>query len=115
MKAQMENLKNARPDLIIGDFFHLKFYDQLKLIAPTVILNYQADWREFHMRIAELVGRERDAENTFRLLENKTVKAKEDCGNAAGRRMSLFCIWSSIIYVFRVPLIIRSASLPIPN
>ncbi|QNR69841.1 AraC family transcriptional regulator [Paenibacillus peoriae] len=76
MKAQMENLKNARPDLIIGDFFHLKFYDQLKLIAPTVILNYQADWREFHMRIAELVGRERDAENTFRLLENKTVKAK---------------------------------------
>lgn len=72
----LERLRQARPELIIGDFFHSDYYDQLKQIAPTVIIPYNGDWRVLHMKLAELTNRENEATNTFKQLERKAAMAK---------------------------------------
>ncbi|PWW45284.1 MULTISPECIES: helix-turn-helix domain-containing protein [Paenibacillus] len=66
--TQLEKLRQAKPDLIIGDFYHQTFYDKLKSIAPTVILGQAHDWKENHVRLAELVGREQQALQNFKQL-----------------------------------------------
>jgi ABC-type Fe3+-hydroxamate transport system substrate-binding protein len=71
--AQLEKLRQAKPDLIIGDFYHKSFYDKLKSIAPTVILDQAHDWKENHLRLAELVGREQQALQNFKQLELRSL------------------------------------------
>ncbi|MFX3650996.1 MAG: helix-turn-helix domain-containing protein [Paenibacillus sp.] len=70
-----DQLQQAKPDLIIGDFYHKPYYDRLKSIAPTIILESTDDWKENHMRIAELVGREKQALLNFKELEFRKLEA----------------------------------------
>jgi ABC-type Fe3+-hydroxamate transport system substrate-binding protein len=69
----LEKLRQAKPDLIIGDFYHQPFYDKLKSIAPTVILDQNHDWKDNHLRIAELVGREQQGLQNFKQLELRNL------------------------------------------
>lgn len=73
----LEKLRQSRPSLIIGDFFHHPFYDRLKQVAPTVLLNYNGDWRVLHKQLSELTNRENEAINTFKYLELKAAKARK--------------------------------------
>ncbi|WP_181151024.1 helix-turn-helix domain-containing protein [Paenibacillus sp. PCH8] len=66
---QFNQLRQAKPDLIIGDFYHKPYYDRLKSIAPTLLLEPAEDWKSQHMRLAELVGREKQALLHFKELE----------------------------------------------
>ncbi|WP_440117327.1 helix-turn-helix domain-containing protein [Paenibacillus sp. QZ-Y1] len=75
LTRQLDQLRQAKPDLIIGDFYHKPYYDQLKNIAPTIILESKDDWKENHMRIAELVGREKQALLNFKELEYRKLEA----------------------------------------
>jgi AraC-like DNA-binding protein len=77
LSSQLEQLRLVKPDLIIGDFFHQSLNDSLKQIAPTIILEHHLDWRVTHMRIAELVGREKEAVQTFHQLDERTSEARE--------------------------------------
>ncbi|MFD0681080.1 MULTISPECIES: helix-turn-helix domain-containing protein [unclassified Paenibacillus] len=76
LKTQLEELKIARPDLIIGDYSHLEHYEAFKRIAPTFILDFNLDWRVPHMKVAELVGREKEAQQTFIQLDKKITEAR---------------------------------------
>lgn len=62
---RLTELREAKPDLIIADFSHGPFYDTLKKIAPTVILEHSLDWRHTHRQLASFVGREPEAEQTI--------------------------------------------------
>jgi AraC-like DNA-binding protein/ABC-type Fe3+-hydroxamate transport system substrate-binding protein len=75
--SSMEQLRLVKPDLIIADFFHSSFYDAFKEFAPTVIVKHHLDWRVIHMNIAELVGREKEAVQTFNQLDEKTAEARK--------------------------------------
>lgn len=75
LTRQLDQLRHAKPDLIIGDFYHKPYYDRLKNIAPTVILESTDDWKENHFRIAELVGREKQALLNFKELEFRKLEA----------------------------------------
>ncbi|MEI7026902.1 AraC family transcriptional regulator [Paenibacillus sp. y28] len=77
MLSQLEQLRMVKPDLIIGDFFHHPFYEAFKQIAPTVILEHHLDWRVNHQRIAELVGREQEADQTFAQMEERIAALRE--------------------------------------
>jgi AraC-like DNA-binding protein/ABC-type Fe3+-hydroxamate transport system substrate-binding protein len=77
LPIQMNELRNARPDIIIADYRHSLFYEQLKQIAPTIILDYTMDWRDNHLRIAELVGREKEARQHFSQMEQKVKYARK--------------------------------------
>lgn len=84
VQAQLNAMRQARPDLILADFRHLPFYDQLKQIAPTVILEFTLDWRKTHRRIAELLGREKEAQQNFTQLEQKVTYARHMLARAVG-------------------------------
>ncbi|MDF2669898.1 MAG: transcriptional regulator [Paenibacillus sp.] len=77
LSNQLNELRNARPDIILADYRHTLLYEQLKQIAPTILLDYTMDWRKNHMRIAELVGREKEAQQHFSQLEQKVNYARK--------------------------------------
>ncbi|WP_336759499.1 helix-turn-helix domain-containing protein [Paenibacillus sp. USHLN196] len=77
LTRQFDQLRQAKPDLIIGDFYHQPYYDRLKSIAPTIILESTNDWKENLIRIAELVGREKQALLNFKELEFRKLEASQ--------------------------------------
>jgi AraC-like DNA-binding protein len=84
--AEMELLKlrDARPDIIIADYRHTPFLNQLKQVASTVVLDFTMDWRSNHRKIAELVGREREAQQNFSQLERQISYARGMLANKIG-------------------------------
>ncbi|MCR8635094.1 AraC family transcriptional regulator [Paenibacillus radicis (ex Xue et al. 2023)] len=90
LTSQLEQLRLVKPDLIIGDYFHQPLYESLKQIAPTVILDHHLDWRTIHMKIAELVGREKEAFQTFHQLDERTLEARNQLSKAMGNERITF-------------------------
>ncbi|MDO3676486.1 AraC family transcriptional regulator [Paenibacillus ehimensis] len=74
--SQLEQLRLVKPDLIIADFYHQSVYESLKQIAPTLVVKHHLDWRATHLEIAKLVGREQEAVQTFKQLEERTADAR---------------------------------------
>lgn len=72
---RLAELRQAKPDLIIGDFSHEPFYDTFKKIAPTVMLDHCFDWRVTHRQLAELIGREQEAERTIAQSDRAAAEA----------------------------------------
>ncbi|MDD7795382.1 iron-hydroxamate ABC transporter substrate-binding protein [Clostridium sp. 'White wine YQ'] len=71
----VEAIMNLKPDLIIISTVQEKMYDQLKEIAPTVMVKLEAlNWKEDVKAFAKVFNKE-DAANTW--LENYDKKAKE--------------------------------------
>ncbi|MBR2567083.1 MAG: helix-turn-helix domain-containing protein [Paenibacillus sp.] len=54
----LDQLRRSKPDLIIGDSSCKPYVDDLKSIAPTVIVEVIHDWKTIHLHLAELIGRE---------------------------------------------------------
>lgn len=74
---QLEELRSAEPDLIIGDYSHASFYETFKRIAPTVIFENDLDWLTTHRKISELVGREIEAQIVVEALDKKIAGARQ--------------------------------------
>lgn len=72
---RLELLRRAEPELIVCDQHHLPYVDELKRIAPTVVFELIADWRSVHARIAEIVGREKEAERNFKQMNELLDRA----------------------------------------
>lgn len=72
---RLAELRQAKPDLIIGDFSHGPFYDTFNKIAPTVVLDHCLDWRHTHRQLAELIGREQEAERTIAQSDRAAAEA----------------------------------------
>lgn len=71
----VEAIMNLNPDLIIISTVQEKMYDQLKEIAPTVMIKLDAlNWKEDIKTLAKTFNRE-EAANTW--LENYDKKSKE--------------------------------------
>lgn len=85
-QVQLDELREYRPDLIIADYRHLPFYEQLKQISPTVIVDFTMDWRTNYMRIAELVGREEEARQNCSQLELRVKYARNLLTQTIGNR-----------------------------
>ncbi|MDO4260192.1 MAG: Fe2+-enterobactin ABC transporter substrate-binding protein [Actinomycetaceae bacterium] len=78
-KVDLEAIMAAQPDLIIvsktGGDSAMDQYEQLKGIAPTVVIDYNStDWRTATQRVAEAVGAPQKAE---KLLADFDVKVAE--------------------------------------
>jgi AraC-like DNA-binding protein/ABC-type Fe3+-hydroxamate transport system substrate-binding protein len=85
MASHLASLRRANPDLIVGNYFHAAFEEQLKQIAPVVILRNVPDWRVNHIRIAELVGLEDEAKRTIGAMELRERQARRLLGNTLGK------------------------------
>ncbi len=74
--GKIAEMRQAAPDLILCDDYHRPFLEQFKQIAPTVVISLSMDWQVNNRRIAEIVGREAEAERNFKLLERKIEEAR---------------------------------------
>ncbi|WP_339303588.1 helix-turn-helix domain-containing protein [Paenibacillus sp. FSL R5-0519] len=98
LTRQVDQLRQAKTDLIISDFYHKPYYDRLKNIAPTVILESTDDWKENHIRIAELVGREKQALLNFKELEFRKLEASLNLQSYFGqKRLALMEVTNQFI------------------
>ncbi|MEC0231677.1 AraC family transcriptional regulator [Paenibacillus alba] len=84
LTSALEQLRLVKPDLIIADYFHKSLFEVLKQIAPTVVLDHHLNWRLTHMNIAELVGREKEASQSFHQLDEKTSEARYSLDKSIG-------------------------------
>lgn len=100
IEVQLAELRNYGPELIIADYRHLPLYNRLKLIAPTVMVDFSMDWRAYYGRIAELVGREKEAQQTFIQLDLR-VKFTRDAlmGTIGLQSVSVIRLYSEKIRI----------------
>ncbi|MFD0589255.1 helix-turn-helix domain-containing protein [Paenibacillus sp. GCM10027627] len=100
LMSQLEELKTAQPDFIIGDYSHSPFYEAFKKIAPTVLLEYDLDWLVPHRKIAELVGREKEAQKVIEDLDKRLAKAKREIRGAyKDKQITVMQIMNDHIYL----------------
>lgn len=72
----IEGVMNVSPDLIIISTVQEKMYEQLKQIAPTVMLQLEAlDWKEDVRTVAGLFDRNEEAEAWISRYETKALEA----------------------------------------
>jgi len=80
----LEAVLAANPDLILITPGQEKEYDQLSKIAPTVMLPKKSDWREQLTDMAEVLGRQQEAEQALQQYDRKTSEAKDKLKSITG-------------------------------
>lgn len=99
-RRQLEAIRTARPDIILADMRHQRFSEDLKQIAPTVMLEFSADWRQVHYKLAGLVGREEEAKASIQLVEQRIAMAHRLLASeCAGRSFSYLRLYGAKIRV----------------
>ncbi len=77
--ADIERIKQSQPDLIVGNQKHMKVYDKLSVIAPTVLINYDSpNLKKVYQDLASWIGKEHlfvEKEKAYRIHLEK-VKTK---------------------------------------
>ncbi len=71
---QFAELRTANPDLIIADYSHIAFHDDMKTIAPTVFIDHSLEWESPFLQIADLVNRRQEAEQTIGQVEERVTR-----------------------------------------
>lgn len=86
-----EALMEAAPDLIIApDWWSKKDYDQLTLIAPTVLLPQRDDWRDELRDMAKILDKEEQAEKVIQDLVDKEKVAAAKLDKLIGEETVLY-------------------------
>lgn len=76
MEVNFEKILELEPDLIIAHQFSSQFYEQLSEIAPTIILNSENDLMNRIEVIADVLGRQEQAEAWIDNYENLIAEAQ---------------------------------------
>ncbi|MFD0586504.1 helix-turn-helix domain-containing protein [Paenibacillus sp. GCM10027627] len=77
-EPNMEAILEMDPDLIICTEFQEEVYEQLSMIAPTIMLEFDEDWRDTLSTFGKMVGKQEEAGNVLKAYEEKTAKLKEE-------------------------------------
>lgn len=99
----IEAVMNVEPDLIIISTVQEKMYDQLKEIAPTVMIQLEAlNWKDDIMTIAEVFEKEEEATSWITAYDEKSKAAGEKIKKAYGEDTSYLSFLASggQFYVF---------------
>ena len=83
----LERILGLKPDLIIAmDFAHEAIYEQLSAIAPTVLLQYEAEDKEYTsfkvnlQRIAQIVDKEAEADKVIAQYQDRIEQLRQQLG-----------------------------------
>ncbi|WP_337099164.1 ABC transporter substrate-binding protein [Paenibacillus sp. YIM B09110] len=77
-EPNLEAIVAMEPDLIICTEFQDKVYDSLTKIAPTIMLDFNEDWRDTLVTIGKIVGKSEEANAVLESYKEKTAKLKEE-------------------------------------
>ncbi|WP_366290117.1 helix-turn-helix domain-containing protein [Paenibacillus sp. AN1007] len=110
---KLDQLRRAKPDLIIGDRSCKPYYDRLKSIAPTVIVEETDDWNETHLRLAELIGREKEARSHIKKLAFQHLETKRLPASSRNQEPNRFA-WSNHTNTLRAEIQVSGSKLRVP-
>lgn len=98
----VEAILGADPDLIIMSERQEKIYDQLKKIAPVVVMkDYANDWRTKINEVAKLFGQESDAEKWLGEYDKKVQAIAKEIVDKNGKESYLTILASAgKFYIF---------------
>ncbi|WP_026884654.1 ABC transporter substrate-binding protein [Clostridium akagii] len=98
----MEAILKLNPDLIIMSERQAKIYDQLKAIAPVVMLkDYANDWRSQLTDVSKLFGQEKDAKKWLADYDKKAISIGKEIEKKNGKQTYLTILASSgKFYIF---------------
>lgn len=92
----VEAVMNLNPDLIIISTVQEKMYDQLSAIAPTVMIQLEAlNWKDDIYTVAEIFGKEAEAESWLTAYEAKAAEAGEKIKETYGEDASYMSFLAS--------------------
>lgn len=92
----VEAIIALEPDLIIISTYQEKLYDQLKSIAPTVMIQLaQIDWREDIQTVATLMDREEEAANWLATYDEKALSVGNQLKETYGEDTSYLAFLAS--------------------
>ncbi len=77
-EPNLEAIAAMEPDLIICTEFQEKVYESLSKIAPTIMLDFNEDWRDTLVTFGKIVGNAEEATNVLEAYNEKTSKLKEE-------------------------------------
>jgi ABC-type Fe3+-hydroxamate transport system substrate-binding protein len=84
-KACMDELIQVQPDIIVCDSQWAKFNKDAALVAPTVVIPYwDIAWRDRLYRIADLVGKRKQAKEWLRHYDHKAAQASQTIKSRIG-------------------------------
>lgn len=75
-RCRMDELREAKPDLIICDRHHCCFEPEFKALASQVVLLKEMNWQDNYRKIAEIVGLQAEMDNRLQELEMRTAAAR---------------------------------------
>lgn len=98
----VEAILEVDPDLIIMSERQVKIYDQLKDIAPVVMMkDYANDWRTKLNDVAKLFGQEKDAEKWLGEYDKKAEAISKEIVEKNGKKSYLTVLASAgQFYIF---------------
>jgi len=98
----MEAILKLEPDLIIMSERQTKIYDQLKAIAPVVMMkDYANDWRSKLTDISKLFGQEKDSQKWLADYDKKAISIGEEINKSNGKKTYLTILASTgKFYIF---------------
>lgn len=76
-EPNMEAILEMNPDLIICTGFQEQFYDQFSKIAPTLMLDFDEDWRDTLVTMGKILEKDQEAQDLLTAYEEKTAQLKE--------------------------------------
>jgi iron complex transport system substrate-binding protein len=92
----VEAILATSPDLIIMSERQNKIYDQLKAIAPVVVLkDYQNDWRGNLTDVAKILGKETEAKNWLKDYDTKAQAVGKAIVEKNGDKTTYFTVLES--------------------
>ena len=99
----VENILDLNPDLIIISTVQEKMYDQLKAVAPTVMIELaQTNWEDDLNNFASIFGKQDIAEKWLKEYHEKADKVGKELKDTYGEDTSYFSFLASggQLYVF---------------
>ncbi|OMF38051.1 hypothetical protein BK133_03480 [Paenibacillus sp. FSL H8-0548] len=87
LASQWKELISAKPDLIIGDKYHQNFQAKFNEIAPTVMLAQDRDWLMNYRKLAEMLGRQKEAEQAIQQLDYQVKAARHKLRHCMDNKM----------------------------
>lgn len=85
-EPNLEAIAAMEPDLIICTEFQEKVYDSLSKIAPTIMLDFDENWRDTLTTFGKITGKSEEASAVLEAYNEKTAKLKEELKTKLGEQ-----------------------------
>lgn len=83
-KPNLEAIKRVEPDLIICTEFQADRYDELAQIAPTLLLDRNADWRTTLQTFGQILDKEEEVPGVLAAYEHKIATLQDALASKLG-------------------------------